>query len=198
MNWAEANREFFASGVWRTLVDGRGRHLYKYPTDLIAYAELLGRVRPDVVVETGSAEGGSALWFSAFAEVISIDVAPPQFKHPGITFARGDSVARTTAEWVGEILAGRTCFVSLDSDHNADHVRRELDLYAPLVSVGSYLVVEDTAIDAYGLDADLYPGGGPRRAVDEFLGHTADFEVDPEPARFFLGMNPGGWLRRVA
>jgi cephalosporin hydroxylase len=198
MNWAEANRAFFDSGVWRTLFDDDGRRICKYPTDLIAYDELLRRVQPEVIVETGSAEGGSAVWFSRYAEVISVDVKPPPFRHPGVTFVAGDSTDNDVIALVTALVEGRRCLVSMDSDHSAAHVKRELALYSRFVPKGSYLVVEDTAVDAYGIESDSYPEGGPLRAVEAFMEVNRSFTADPEPQRFFLGMNPGGWLRRTA
>ena len=197
MNWAEANRSFYASGVWQTVRDDAGRRILKYPTDLWVYREIIRRTQPAVIVETGSAEGGSAGWFADYAEVISIDTVPPAHSDSRVAWITGSSIADETAERVYDRVHGRSCLVSLDSDHAMEHVRDELVLYAPLVDIGGYLVVEDTAVDEYGIDAELYPNGGPGIAAQEFL-QQGTFEPDRQCERFLLGMNPGGWLRRVA
>jgi cephalosporin hydroxylase len=196
-DWPQANREFFASGVWRTVFDRAGRRICKYPTDLQVYLELLAKVKPEVVVETGSAEGGSAAWFAdQGVQVISVDIDPPAFHWYGVTWVRGDSTEPSVVDRVFDEVRGQRCLVSLDSAHQVEHVLAELFAYSPLVGLGSYLVVEDTAVDAYGLEPQLYPHGGPGVAVADFLPSHPWFEPDPECERFRLGMNPGGWLRR--
>ena len=182
------------------MVDSRGRRICKYPTDLWVYRELLERVQPEVVVETGSAEGGSAAWFADHAEdaeVISIDTALPADRDQRVTWITGSSIDPVVIDQVHARVHLRTCLVSLDSDHTAPHVEAEIAAYAPLVTHDSYLVVEDTAVDAYGLDLHYYPNGGPGRAVQRFLERDQRFFPDRTCERFLLGMNPGGWLRRV-
>ena len=191
--WQQANKAFYSSRVWTTIRDDAGRRILKYPTDLYIYEEIIRRTKPEVIVETGSFEGGSAAWFSRFAEVVSVDVKRPMNPAPGVTWLEGDSVI--LAPEVGAIVAGRPCLVTLDSDHNAHHVLAELQAYAPLAS--EYLVVEDTAVDAYDLDAGSYRDGGPGRAVEWFLQTTTSWAPDHDCERFMLGMNPGGWLRRT-
>ena len=85
--------------------------------------------------------------------------------------------------------------VILDSDHRKDHVVDELRLYSPLVTKGSYLIVEDTNING----RPVFPGfgPGPAEAVDDFLAATTAFERDLSRERFFVTFNPGGYLRRV-
>jgi cephalosporin hydroxylase len=197
LNWAEANREFFHSNVWATLKDDYGRCIFKYPTDLWIYREIIRRTEPAVIVETGSAEGGSGAWFADYAEVISIDIVPPDHPDTRVSWIRGSSLSTDIVDQVYERVRGRHCLVTLDSDHHAGHVLAELDLYAPLVLPGDYLVVEDTAVDEYDLDPEHYPNGGPGIAARAFL-RKGTFEPDERCERFFLGMNPGGWLRRVA
>ena len=194
--WREANQAFYESHAWKTLYIEGDLRILKYPTDLWVYEEIIRRTKPEVIVETGSYEGGSAVWFSQFAPVISVDTAPPHSTEPEVIWIRGDSVEM--AEKVARLVDGRSCFVTLDSDHHAEHVLAELEAYAPLAS--EYLVVEDTAIDIWGVDAEQYPEGGPGRAVEWLLSATtfsAEWQRDTDCDRFMLGMNPGGWLRRV-
>jgi cephalosporin hydroxylase len=82
---------------------------------------------------------------------------------------------------------------TLDSDHSAEHVARELDAYAPLVTPGHYLVVQDTYLGLY-LDGDY--AGGPLGAVEAFLTEHPEFEIDMHPQRWLITQNPFGWLKR--
>lgn len=191
--WGDANRAFYESRVWTTLTDDEGRRICKYPTDLWAYEEVIRRTKPEVIVETGSFEGGSASWFAKFAEVVSVDINRPPDNIPGVTWIVGDSPKM--ADQVAALVAARSCLVTLDSDHNSRHVLAELEAYADLAT--DYLIVEDTAVDVYGLDAEWYLEGGPGRALQLWLSGHPEWQPDPECDRFLLGMNPGGWLRRV-
>jgi len=121
--WREANQSFYASGVWQTVRDDDGRRILKYPTDLWVYREIIRRTQPAVIVETGSAEGGSAAWFADYAEVISIDIAPPDHPDSRVAWFRGSSISPELAERVYERVRGRNCLVSLDSNHTVEHVR---------------------------------------------------------------------------
>ena len=84
--------------------------------------------------------------------------------------------------------------VVLDSDHSQENVLRELEVYAPLVTPGQYLVVEDTNVNGHPVLPEHGPG--PYEAVQQFLAGTSDFEFDPQCERFLFTQNPGGWLRR--
>jgi cephalosporin hydroxylase len=97
---------------------------------------------------------------------------------------------------VAERAAGAgAVLVLLDSDHRRDHVLAELRAYAPMVTPGSYLVVEDSNINGHPVYEDFGPG--PTEAVQDFLKERDDFEVDRSREKFLLSFNPGGWLRRV-
>lgn len=200
---ADFGRVYYSSRAY-SKVTWRGVQLLKYPTDLWIYGELLWRVRPEVVVETGTYVGGAALFFADMLDhvgdgtVISIDVndwagaeGPPA--HPRITYLSGDSVDPAIVGQVADIVAGRTCFVILDSDHAADHVAAELDAYAPLVSLGSYLIVEDTNV--HEVRADYPPG--PDDALAKWLPDHPEFVIDRDCERLLLSAAPGGYLRRI-
>jgi len=193
LNWPEANRAFFDSKVWTTLRDRHGNRILKYPTDLYVYEELIRKIQPDVIVETGSFEGGSAGWFAQFAGVISVDIHSPKVPIPGVVWVEGDSIQR--ASEIAQMVEGQRVLVTLDSNHNAPHVLAELGAYSPIAT--DYLVVEDTAVDEYGIESDHYPDGGPGTAVKTWLASNENWKPDYECDRFLLGMNPGGWLRRV-
>ena len=182
-----------------------GFPLLKCPLDLWIYQELICAHRPRTIIETGTASGGSALFFATICDllgegdVLSIDIegrAPgirPQ--HPRITYLRGSSTDRDVLRAVRAHVHGRSdAMVILDSDHHKDHVLQELMLYESFVPVGGYLVVEDTNINGH----PSYPefGPGPMEAVQEFLKRNDSFESDPACERFLLTMNPKGFLRR--
>lgn len=176
----------------------------KCPFDLWVYQEILHETRPDIVLETGTARGGSALFLASMfdllgsGEVVSIDIVrrPEWPVHPRITYLTGSSTSAPILEQVRRRVAGAArVMVILDSDHKKDHVLDELREYAPLVTKGSYLIVEDTNING----RPVFPGfgPGPGEAVDDFLkGHPA-FVRDLSRERFFVTFNPGGYLQRV-
>jgi cephalosporin hydroxylase len=180
-----------------------GTRAKKCPFDLWVYQEIVAEQRPDLIVETGTAHGGSALFLASMCdlvghgEVISIDVEQRERpQHPRITYLHGSSTApeivaevRTRAEGTSSRL------VLLDSDHSREHVLQELELYAPLVPVGGYLVVEDTNVNGHPVAPRFGPG--PHEAVEEFLARTDAFEVDRAREGLMLTFNPGGYLRRV-
>jgi cephalosporin hydroxylase len=193
---------FYRSGVW-----GRNRWLgvpvYKNPLDLFIFQEIITETRPEVIVETGTHSGGSALYFASVCEllgegeVVSIDVEDVKDiypAHPRITYLGGRS--STDADVLREIgprVEGKRTMVILDSDHSQHHVEAELRAYGPLVSEGCYVIVEDSNIGR--VRADLLPG--PMQAIETFLRETTLFEVDRDRERFFVTFNPSGYLRRL-
>jgi cephalosporin hydroxylase len=180
-----------------------GVRLIKCPLDLWVYQELLFELRPDLIVETGTGLGGSALYLASICDlidsgrVLTIDVwepPGPRPEHRRITYLSGSSVAPETVTRVREeIGAEDRVMVVLDSAHEMEHVLAELRAYAPLVSEGSYLVVEDTNTNASRPEATL----GPLEAVHAFLSEDDRFEVDRSQEKFFMTFNPGGYLKRV-
>lgn len=197
-----------------------GRPVIQFPQDLLAMQELVWRVRPEVIVETGIAHGGSTVFYASLLEllggpgqVVAVDIdirrhnrlaleAHPMSKR--IALVEGSSVDPVTAAEVARLVAGRRALVALDSNHTADHVLRELELYSPLVRKGSYLVVFDTIIedmpaDFYGPARPWHPGNSPKTAVHRFLAAQPRFEIDREmDAKLLISVAPEGYLRCVA
>jgi cephalosporin hydroxylase len=183
----------------------------KNPLDLWMMQQIIYEVQPDFIVETGTWKGGSALYWahtlngmSLFnSRVITVDVqdatsvaaAHPLWKKY-VTFLRGSSSDPQIVDRIAKLVGGHTTLVVLDSDHRMAHVLKELEAYAPLVSQGSYLVVEDTHID--GVPTDPGFGPGPMAAVRQFLesGGSKSFEQDLAREAYIMTFNPGGWLRR--
>jgi cephalosporin hydroxylase len=176
----------------------------KCPLDLWVYQELLVELRPDLVVEAGTAWGGSALWFACMLElaetdgrVVTIDVVeePDRPKHERITYLTGSSTSPEIVDAVRSLASAARCvMVVLDSDHRRDHVLAELEAYAPLVTPGSYLVVEDTNVNGHPVLPRFGPG--PLEAVRTFLQEHPEFEIDRSREKFLLTFNPSGFLRR--
>jgi cephalosporin hydroxylase len=199
---SRAHDVFYESNAW-TKARWMGVQALKNPLDLWIYQEIMVDTEPELVVETGTWRGGSALYLASLCdllrigEVVSVDVEPlrddyPQ--HPRITYLAGRS--STDPELLAEVAAraeGRRTLVILDSDHSQAHVEAELEAYAPIVPFGCYLVVEDSNIGQ--IRKDLMPG--PLQAVEAFLARDRRFEIDREREKFLLTFNPSGYLRRV-
>jgi cephalosporin hydroxylase len=192
-----------AGGTW---TDTRflGVPTLKCPLDLWLYQELLHELRPGLVVETGTAHGGSALYLATLCEVggggevISIDLEerPDRPRHPRLTYLTASSTDPAAVRRVAERARGvDTVLVVLDSDHRRDHVLAELRAYAPLVTPGSYLVVEDTNVNGHPVYEEFGPG--PMEAVEDFLKEHDEFAVDPAREKLLLTFSPRGWLRKL-
>ncbi len=182
----------------------RGVPTQKCPTDMWIYQELLHSIRPEFVIETGTAYGGSALFMADFMEtigcgrVVTVDILemPDRPSHRRIEYVLGSSTDPGIVDTVAARVRGaERVMVILDSDHSEAHVAAELDAYAPLVTPGSYLVVEDTNVAGHPV-FPLHPAG-PMEALEAFLPHHPEFEVDRECERFYATFNPSGYLRRV-
>lgn len=178
-----------------------GRLVCKCPLDLWIYQEILFRTRPDVIVETGTFHGGSALYLASLCDligngrIVTIDLRQwgTKFEHPRIQFLRGSSTAPEVIDQVrAEITDAESVMVILDSDHDKDHVLSELEAYGPMVTEDCYLIVEDTTA---GMMLPGYPG--PAEAIEEFLQSNGSFVVDRDCEKFLMTFNPGGYLRRV-
>jgi cephalosporin hydroxylase len=199
---SRAHDVFYASDAW-TMATWLGAQALKNPLDLWVYQEILFETRPELIVETGTYRGGSALYLASICdllgagEVVSIDVEPVRDDypaHPRVTYLGGRS--STDSGVLAEVRSrakGRATLVVLDSDHSQAHVEAELAAYAPLVPVGCYLIVEDSNIGQ--IRKDLMPG--PLQAIESFLAGTDEFEVDGAREKFLLTFNPRGYLRRV-
>jgi cephalosporin hydroxylase len=175
----------------------------KCPLDLWVYQEILHATRPDLIVECGTAAGGSTLYLASICEllghgrVVSIDVTedPGRPRHERITYLLGSSVAPGVHEAVARMAAGKRVLAILDSDHAMKHVLEEMRLYGKLVTGGSYLIVEDTNVNGNPVFPSFGPG--PMEAVRAFLAESRDFEVDATKEKFLLTFNPRGYLRKA-
>jgi cephalosporin hydroxylase len=196
-----------------------GLPVIQYPQDLIAMQELIWRIQPDVIVETGVARGGSIVYYASLLQmlgrggrVIGIDIDiradnrkaledHPMAKH--FQLVDGSSIADETIAAVrAQIRPGDTVLVVLDSNHTHDHVLRELELYSPLVRKGSYVVVFDTVIELIDSTFDDRPWGHGNNALTAaraFLATNKRFEVDQQlHDKLQITVAPFGYLRCVA
>jgi cephalosporin hydroxylase len=199
-----------------------GRPVIQWPQDIMALQEIIWNVRPDVIVETGIAHGGSLIFTSSMLEllggdgrVIGVDIDIREHnrvaieEHPmvkRITMIEGSSIDEAIVAQVREQVgdAGSVLLI-LDSNHTHDHVLAELELYAPMVTKGSYIAVMDTVVE--DMPGDAFPdrpwdrGDNPATAVRAFLESEQGkrFEVDQEISdRLILSVAPGGYLRCIA
>jgi cephalosporin hydroxylase len=177
---------------------------FKCPLDLWIYQELLHDVRPDLVIETGTAHGGSALYLGCLLDIldhgrvvsVDLDEWEGRREHPRVTYVQGSSTAPEVVERVRAMVGPEDrVMVILDSDHSRDHVLEELRAYGPLVSRGSYCVVEDSNVGGHPVFTEFGPG--PMEAIEAYLKETDAFEIDREREKFFLTFNPSGYLKRV-
>lgn len=181
-----------------------GHPIWQNILDLWTIQETIALVRPGLLIECGTNRGGSSLFFAnlfdlmGHGEVVTVDIERlHDLSHPRITFLIGSSTSKEVLEVVG--MRAAACagpvMVILDSDHSRDHVRRELESYAPLVTPGSYCLVQDGVIDTLSVFRDGRPG--PLPAIEDFLRSSDAFEVDVERCeRFLITHHPKGWLRR--
>ena len=198
----EAFRQLYhESGAWLQ-TSWLGTPVLKNPLDLWIYQEILARTRPDVIVETGTWDGGSALYLASICDltgagrVVTIDIEPRPGRpeHPRVEYVTGSSVAPAVVAGVSAGIAdGESVMVILDSDHSESHVLAELTTYGPLVSEGCYLIVEDTASSQI---VPPIPGADSAKAVEAFLAGGAPFAVDEACEKFLMTWHPGGYLRR--
>jgi cephalosporin hydroxylase len=196
-----------------------GRPIIKFPGDILVMQELIWRVQPDLIIETGIAHGGSIIFSASMLEllggdrlVLGIDIDIRKHnreeieRHPMMTRIRmieGSSVSEETLALVrAEAGRRRKVMVFLDSLHTHDHVARELALYAPLVSVGSYLVLPDTFIEyfpkGYYANRPWDVGNNPMTALREFLAGDSGFEIDRAVCdKLMITEAFDGYLKRI-
>jgi cephalosporin hydroxylase len=195
-----------------------GRPVIQYPQDIVAMQELIWKTRPDVIVETGIAHGGSLILYASLLQMlgedgrvlgIDIDIREHNRKaiesHPmgrHIDLLEGSSVSDEIVRQVREYVEDKQrVFVVLDSNHTHDHVLQELELYSPLVTPGCYIVVFDTVVEDLppesSADRPWAPGNNPKTAVHEFLKDNDLFEIDRDiQDKLLLTVAPDGFLRR--
>jgi cephalosporin hydroxylase len=194
-----------------------GRPIIQFPQDIVAMQEIIWQVKPDLIIETGIAHGGSLIFSASMLElvggegrVLGIDVdirshnraeieKHPMFKR--IDMIEGSSIDPGVAAQVRDHAKGKArIIVVLDSNHTHEHVLEELALYSPLVTKGSYLVVFDTVVedmpDETFADRPWGKGNNPKTAVHEFLKGNDRFVIDEElQNKLLITVAPDGYLK---
>lgn len=196
-----------------------GRPIIQHPTDMLALQEIIWAVKPDLIIETGIAHGGSLIFSASMLEllggdsrVVGIDIdirahnrgeieSHPMSKR--ITMLEGSSTDASIVAKVSELTKqSERVMVILDSNHTHEHVSEELALFSPFVTKGSYLVVFDTIIEDVAVDS--HPGrpwgkgNNPKTAVWEFLKTNNRFEIDRDiEAKLLVTVAPDGYLKCV-
>ncbi len=196
-----------------------GRPVIQYPQDMIAMQEIIWNIKPDLIIETGIAHGGSLIYYASLlelignGEVLGVDIDIREHnrkeieKHPmfkRIEMIQGSSIDEATVAKVKEHIHGRkNILVVLDSNHTHGHVLKELELYSPFVSVDSYIIVYDTIVEYLpeGYFSQSRPwgiGNNPKTAVQEFLKNNDNFIIDEMiDNKLLISVAPGGYLKRV-
>lgn len=198
-----------------------GRPIIKYPQDIVIMQELIWNVKPDLIIETGIAHGGSIIFSSSMMEllgnggkVIAVDIDIRKHnrteieKHPmvkNITMLEGSSIDETIVNQIADYAKDfKKVMVVLDSNHTHDHVYRELELYTPLVSVGSYILLPDTFVEffpkGYVTNRPWDVGNNPYTAMEAFLTTNNQFIKDESITNKLLITEAfgGGYLKRVS
>lgn len=202
-----------------------GRPIIQYPQDILAVQEIVWSVKPDLIVETGIAHGGSLILFASLLElnaacggpqnahVVGVDIDIRRHNreaveaHPlsrRISMIEGSSIAPETIDQVKKVASERQrILVSLDSNHTHAHVLAELNAYAPLTSIGSYCVVFDTIVEE--MPADMFtdrpwgPGDNPKTALVDYLKMHPEFEIDSRiDDKLMISVAPSGYLKRIS
>ena len=195
-----------------------GRPIIQFPQDMIAVQEIIWKIKPDLIIETGIARGGSLIFSASILEIIGkgkvlgidIDIRKHNKteikKHPmnkRITMIEGSSIDEKISKQVFDFAKGNeVILVMLDSNHTHKHVLKEMELYSPLVTKDSYLIVFDTIIEDMpknsSSDRDWDKGNNPKTAVWEFLKKNNRFEIDKEiENKLLITVAPDGYLKCI-
>jgi cephalosporin hydroxylase len=212
-----------------------GRPIIQYPQDMVALQEIVWATRPDVIVETGIAHGGSLILSASLLamldlcdateagemldpsrpkrHVVGVDIdirahnraaieAHPMAKR--ITMIQGSSIDQAIVARVAAVVGdAKRVLVCLDSNHTHDHVLAELNAYGPMTTPGSYCIVFDTIVEDMpgdlSSDRPWGPGNNPKTAVQAWLPHHPEFQIDHDiDSKLLISVAPHGFLRRTA
>lgn len=182
-----------------------GTPLLKTPLDLWVFQEIIYEVMPDVIIETGTHKGGSALYYASLCDllgkgrIISVDIKDwgEVPRHKRITYLRGSAASPEITEKIAKMIRpGEKVLVFLDDDHTTKHVLQELRTYGEFVTKGSYMVCEDTMLGGNPVKPE-YGDPGPLKAVRLFLQENKDFVIDRKREKFYFSFNYDGYLKKV-
>ena len=181
-----------------------GNQVFKCVFDLWVLQEILFETRPDIVIEAGTGKGGSALFIAHILSnidkgfVVTVDTKKRKVPYHGrIFYLIGSSISKKIIDNITNFISSTynpKVMVILDSSHFAKHVLKELNIYHKFVTVGQYLIVEDTNLGGNPISS---PDPGPIKGVKEFLKHNKDFAVDRGREKFGVSFNPEGYLLKI-
>jgi cephalosporin hydroxylase len=179
------------------------------PNDVWVIQEIIFDVKPDFIIETGTLNGGSAILSAMIlrevnpeGRVVTIDTQDqtaqakksPIFRER-VDFILGSSTDPDIVKNITQRVTNKKVMVILDSDHHKDHVLKEIESYGPLVSLGSYLIVQDSIVNGHPVRKDYGPG--PMEAIESFLASSDKFMSDRDRERLLFTMHPRGYLKRI-
>lgn len=180
-----------------------GVPVQQIPFDLWIKQEIIFETKPELIIEAGTYDGGSALFYAHLfdlmgeGEIVSIDIEPqpnlPQ--HERIEYITDSSVSDKVLALLAERVKGKRVMVVLDSDHREAHVRKELEVLSLLVTQGCYLIVEDTNINGHPVLKEFGPG--PMEALDDWLKTKPPFELDESREKYMVTFHPRGHWKRI-
>lgn len=185
-----------------------GAKAMKNPLDAWIYQEIIYSVKPDIIIEIGSANGGGTLYLAHLLDIIgqgkiiSIDIDRTNYniKHDRIITITGNSSSSEVVEKIFKLCQNKSVLIIHDGDHSEKHVLKDLQCYSNLVSIGSYFIVEDGIIDLFrpgnGMGTLIF-SDGPLVAVEKFLSENNNFIVDKKCERYLITYNPKGFLKRI-
>ena len=196
-----------------------GLPIIQFPQDIIAMQEIIWKVKPDVIIETGIARGGSLIFYASMLKllenngiVIGVDIDIRTHnkksieKHPfynKIKLIEGSSIDSKTILNVKKLIKNKKkVLVVLDSNHSHEHVLQELHLYSPLVRKGSYIIVFDSIVEdmpsSFITNRPWSKGNNPKTAVWEFLKNNKKFKIDKDiENKLLISMAPDGYLKCI-
>jgi cephalosporin hydroxylase len=184
----------------------------KTPMDMMVLQEIINETKPDLIIETGTFMGGSALFMANMLDIagkglvytvdysVAYDENLPS--HNRIAYFKGSSTNSELIKKIkNEMNGAKSVMVCLDSDHSKDNVLNEMEKYSPFVTVGNYMIVDDTNINNPMLplkDGKRIYEQGPHEAVEEFIKTHKEFKIDRSREKFLFTFNPDGYLRKVS
>ncbi len=204
---------YYKSNVWARDTKWFDHVIMKTPMDMMVIQEIINETKPDLIIETGTFKGGSALFMANMLDLIgngyvitieNNEKRNGQPTHDRIIYWQGNSTDSEIVFRVNRATMGKkSIMVCLDSNHDKDNVLKEMEKYSGLVTVGNYLIVDDTNINNPMIIFE--PSGekriyeqGPHEAVEEFLTTHKEFKIDRDREKFLFTFNPDGFLRKVA
>ena len=192
-----------------------GLPIIKFPNDMLVMQEILWKVKPDVVIETGIARGGSLIFFASLmklikknGKVIGIDIdireknkkaIQKHFLYKNIKLLQGSSTSEEIIKSLKKFVKNKKVLVVLDSMHTENHVLDDLKIYSKLVSKNTYLIVQDTFVELFPKNhfknRPWNKGNNPMTAVKKFLNRNKNFSIDETiSAKIGITENPMGYL----